>query len=460
MRKRAAIAGLPAGVGVTHGVNGRGERYFKLRIGKRYTGGKPITKSFVTLKALKEWLLGPEFQETRGPSLNILSVIDENRGQFNGAEETFWTPDRLTETADVIRRLEKEGITLGTAADFAIKHLQPNGEVLPWDDAIKGASEEQKAANRPSHAAECGKRWRRLKKWAMANKVDNLTGFTEVSARKYMREKPHLKPSAKRREISYMSILFSWAVNADKLKLNPWAPLMQKTKGRTKRKKHTLEDESIGRVRVFSIEELKTILGLAKKGFVLKAPGEADNPAKRERFHSKYGAYAITVKPQELVPWLTLGTFGGLRPEEAERVVWETYNLTPSEKITEINFAGKQLELPAFKSKTGDERSWPMENVLAAWLKPCRKKSGSILPRNFQRKLWALRDSMGWEKWPQDITRHSYASYHLAFYKKAHETAHNLGHRDARMLFAHYKRSLKKPAEVKLFWSLKPEAIE
>ncbi len=459
MRKRAAIAGLPAGVGVTHGVNGRGERYFKLRIGKRYTGGKPITKSFVTLKALKEWLLGPEFRETRGPSLNILSVIDENRGQFNAAEETFWTPDRLTATADVIRRLEKEGITLETAADFAIKHLRPDSELLPWDDAIEGALKEQ-SANRPSHGAECGKRWRRLKRWAVANKVDNLNGFTEVLARQYMREKPHLKPTAKRREISYMSILFSWAVNADKLNLNPWAPLMQQTKGRTKKKKHTLEDESVGRVRIFSIDELTSVFGLAKRGFTLSAPAEGEDSEKREKFHRKYGAKSVTVKPWELIPWLALGTFGGLRPEEAERVVWETYDLNSSEKITEINFAEKQLDLPAFKSKTGDARTWPMEPVLAAWLKPCKKESGSILPPNFQRKLWALRDSMGWNEWPQDITRHSYASYHLAFYKKAHETAHNLGHRDSRMLYAHYKRSLKKPAEAKAFWAAVPDKTQ
>jgi hypothetical protein len=38
--------------------NGRGEQYWKVRLGKRFTGGKRITRDFDSLQEAKRWIFG------------------------------------------------------------------------------------------------------------------------------------------------------------------------------------------------------------------------------------------------------------------------------------------------------------------------------------------------------------------------------------------------------------------
>ena len=61
--------------------------------------------------------------------------------------------------------------------------------------------------------------------------------------------------------------------------------------------------------------------------------------------------------------------------------------------------------------------------------------------------------------WPENALRHSFASYHLAHFKNAADTALQLGHHDSRITFAHY-RELVKPKEAERYWNIKPAATE
>lgn len=451
--KRSAISGLPSGVSCIRALNGTGTEYWRVRVGSRFTKGAVLVKYFKRQADAREWLKGDEFAKLKAPSLGILEVVDNNRQQFED-KKGFWGSHNLTEAAVAIQRLEAAGLTLGQAVEFSIEHLRPSGRLLAWDDAISGAMLEQKE-NRKSHAVECAKRWKRLRKWAISRKLMGLNGFTQDAVAAYLSSKASLSSEGKRREIAYMSILFGWAVRANRVSVNPWLDALQRAKSAKRRKKHTLADEASGRVRIFTVPELRRILELAKYGFTFRAPVGAD----AARIEAQFGSKSITVQPWELVPWLVLGVFGGLRPEEARRLEWGSYKIGPSESITEVNVTELRIEVPAFKAKDGQERIIPMEPVLASWLSECQQSTGVIVPKNFQRKLWALRNAMGWGEWPKDITRHSYASYHLARDQKAHETAHNLGHRDSRMLYAHYRRSLKSTEDVAEFWSLDPAVI-
>ena len=57
--------------------------------------------------------------------------------------------------------------------------------------------------------------------------------------------------------------------------------------------------------------------------------------------------------------------------------------------------------------------------------------------------------------WPQNAARHSFASYGLAAEQDAPKIALELGHSDTAIVFQHY-RQLVKPAEAKMFWSIRP----
>ncbi|HEY5705404.1 MAG TPA: hypothetical protein VIS96_07505 [Terrimicrobiaceae bacterium] len=65
--------------------------------------------------------------------------------------------------------------------------------------------------------------------------------------------------------------------------------------------------------------------------------------------------------------------------------------------------------------------------------------------------------SDGLEGWPDDILRHSYGSYHLAKHRNAALTAEQMGHKNARMLYAHYREVVKETSAIEEYWKLTPE---
>jgi hypothetical protein len=98
-----------------------------------------------------------------------------------------------------------------------------------------------------------------------------------------------------------------------------------------------------------------------------------------------------------------------------------------------------------------------MPDDLVEWLLPCGKEFGPLLPVNFRRKRWALCRDTNWKKWPDYVLRHSYGSYHLAKHRNAALTAEQMGHKNARMLYVHYREVVKEVSDIEEFWKLTPE---
>ena len=138
-----------------------------------------------------------------------------------------------------------------------------------------------------------------------------------------------------------------------------------------------------------------------------------------------------------MLPYLSLGIFAGIRPEEIDRLSWDD--------ITEngINIRGEN-------SKTRQRRIVSVSNNLRAWL----SLGGSLPPTNKRKRLQAVREAAKVD-WGQDIMRHTYASYHLAYHGSPDRTAHELGHRDTNMLYKHYRQLVTKD-EAEAFWAIKP----
>jgi len=66
---------------------------------------------------------------------------------------------------------------------------------------------------------------------------------------------------------------------------------------------------------------------------------------------------------------------------------------------------------------------------------------------------------VGWSEWPKDILRHSFGSYHLAKFQNAALTAEIMGHKNARMLYKHYRDVIKNDEDVDAYWSSDQEPI-
>jgi integrase len=156
-------------------------------------------------------------------------------------------------------------------------------------------------------------------------------------------------------------------------------------------------------------------------------------------------ARILEVTAPEVLPYLAIGLFAGLRRAEIERLDW-----------SEIDFESNLIEVKAEKSKTATRRFVTLQPNLRAWLLPHRKLKGAVTPtENFRALFEAARIAAGLRKWQGNALRHSFASYHLAHFKNAAETALQLGHHDSRVTFAHY-RELVKPKDAERYWKIKP----
>jgi len=151
----------------------------------------------------------------------------------------------------------------------------------------------------------------------------------------------------------------------------------------------------------------------------------------------------------DILPYLAIGLFAGLRRAELERLDW-----------SEIDFESGLIEVTARNSKTAQRRFVTMQPNLREWLLPLRQHKGSVTPTNCFRELFdQAREAAGITEWPDNALRHSFASYHLACFKNAASTALELGHHDSRITFAHY-RELVKPKDAERYWNIRPSTME
>ena len=83
-----------------------------------------------------------------------------------------------------------------------------------------------------------------------------------------------------------------------------------------------------------------------------------------------------------------------------------------------------------------------------------RKRLSNIplsIPRNRQKRWKALRRAAGFTHWQPDVCRHTFASYHAAYFKDLPELQLEMGHRNANLLLSRYL-NLPQVKHAKAFW--------
>ena len=138
---------------------------------------------------------------------------------------------------------------------------------------------------------------------------------------------------------------------------------------------------------------------------------------------------------QVMVPYLVLGLFAGLRPEEAQKMKWEWIAAFDEEKKT------AQVKVPAEISKISESRYADLSEAGWNLIKPCIKQSGPI--GWSRRAFMRIRDKAGFAglEWPADCIRHTYASNWLALHKERSHLAEIMGNSPA-IIRKHYKRAI------------------
>jgi integrase len=146
----------------------------------------------------------------------------------------------------------------------------------------------------------------------------------------------------------------------------------------------------------------------------------------------------------DLLPYVAIGAFAGLRRAELERLDWR-----------EVDLQSSLIEVTARKAKSARRRFIRIQPNLAKWLQPHAQLSGNVTPRNYAELLDDARNAAGIDEWPQNALRHSFASYHLAKFNNAAALALELGHTNSNLVFQHY-RQLVKPKQAERYWKIAP----
>lgn len=161
---------------------------------------------------------------------------------------------------------------------------------------------------------------------------------------------------------------------------------------------------------------------------------------------------AISVE-RRLIPYLSVGFFAGIRPEELLRLNWE-----------DINQKEGYVKIRAEISKTRRRRIVDIQPVLEQWLDWWIQSGGlttgplvPFSPETLKRARKRITD-LARVEWIQDGPRKSFASAHLAAFGQIDRTAIQLGHTRTTMLFEHYNQAMTK-TDAAAFWAVTPPDV-
>ena len=128
----------------------------------------------------------------------------------------------------------------------------------------------------------------------------------------------------------------------------------------------------------------------------------------------------------EVIPFIVLGAFAGLRAAEITRIEWSA-----------IDLERRFITIRAGQAKTASRRIVPISDNLRQWLLP-HVGRGLIVPSaETYRKATNLSRRLGIE-WPHNVLRHSFISYRIAKIKNANEVALEAGN-SPDIIFRHYR---------------------
>ena len=303
-----------------------------------------------------------------------------------------------TQRAEIITAYDLLGAKFGLvdAVRFYIDHSAPDhsGETLETVfDAYMESKRKKNLRERSVKNVEA-----RLRSFVYSNRERPASTITTADIETFIDSKGGTWATRETYRVAFNG-LFSWAVKRGYCKANPAAVIERGEQDQSKPGIHTAA-------------QVKAILKAAEK------------------------------KHPEMIPYLAIGYFAGLRPEnELTGLDWSNIDL--KERLIYVD--------PA-TAKKRRERYVKISDNLYSWLSKYPQISGKVF---FSRRYFrAIRDAAKVE-WSHDVMRHSYGTYHLAHHENKELTAKEMGHSDIDVLMRHYQRPVK-PKDAAAYWKSKP----
>lgn len=217
-----------------------------------------------------------------------------------------------------------------------------------------------------------------------------------------------------------LSAMFAWAIVQRFAAVNPCAEVKPAKAG----------DE--GEIEILRPEEIERLLATAVF-------------AKLRVFDRKVREYVERFAFRDLLGYVALAVFCGVRPEEVKR-----------SGTAALDVAHGVFVVGGAVAKTGKRRVVDLPAAAVAWIELWRALGGEgerIVPRNFRKRWDALRELAGLKPgphvpagvtpllaWPHDALRHTASTMHYALHANAAALKAQLGHvQDEETLHQHYR---------------------
>ena len=247
----------------------------------------------------------------------------------------------------------------------------------------------------------------------------NLRDLTGESVERIL-EKHFHTPQSFDLALRTLSPLFTMALKRSPswIDKNPCSSIEKRSRGR------------VGPVAILSVEEAKKLLTSCQD-----FTNDSTMPIN------------LRVNASDALSAVSMMLFAGVRPAEMKRLEWK-----------DVDLEAGTLFISNVKAKTDRSREIDMPATLLAWLhqsKPDGDNEGFICPKNWDRKIKAIRHQSGISKSGKDQLRKTFASYHLQAYGDVNLTRSIMGHETSDILFTNYRNAVRKK-DAEEFWNILP----
>ena len=338
-------------------------------------------------------------------------------------------------------RLARAGAKIDQAADYYLEHHKPLREPLQLGTLLEKAVLDKELAGHRAHsisqfACSCRSFIRgREGLWAHEVTKDEVKRWIHGQG---------FAPKTQRVYLGDLRALLAWAVLERYLHVNPIA-------GEDGFIQLTEEEEK--EIEVFDPEHCRRLLRAA-----LFAPSKVKARAGTGRWRTVESPWGF----RPLIGYIAAAMFAGVRPEENRRTAGERIDVRGGTLVV-TGAAAKRV-----KKKGRQRRVIELPRTALIWLRLWRQlcPGAPLVPKNFKRHWKDLRAAAAIGKWPHDVLRHTFATYHYAMYANRAQLQAIMGHSaDEDTLDQHYRAVMtitgktvsKRLAEE--FWGLTPRRV-
>jgi integrase len=385
------------GVGIYKDSNGKDE-FWRVRLGKRFTGGAVVKKTFASYQAAKEWV-----EEQNKPK------------EQHGATYFDLTPGQIAEARNAFVRLKALNAepkpTLTEAVSFFIKHALPVGGMRTFAELAEEFLTARKAINCKS------KTMTQYQSYFHVLREE----FGELKLHELKRQdiedwlaESEWSPRTRKNYLVTLTTFFNFAVEREYCAGNPAAGIPRPL----------LDDKPPG---ILTPNQAATLLEAALN----EAP--------------------------HLIPSIAIGLFAGLRRSEVCSLNWKEVDLHAGTiEVLASKAKTRQRRLMTIQPNLME---WLTPYAISEGpVAPDLDVFGESL-RNLIRGKKGDGNTPDRppiiNEWPHNALRHSFGSYFFAKTKNENLTAAEMGNSPT-MVFKHY-RAIVKPEAVTAYWSIIPK---